>query len=108
MISGAADGKLKFYNLYQQELNGSLEVFGRLVGLYKLLLNESETRVMVSGGTGKISIVDLETLKSLEGGSFLEHLPSAQSLCLYQPSVLMTGSSDGSFKVCFDNRRCGI
>lgn len=99
LVSGAADGKLKFYNLYQQELAGSIEPFKRPVGLYKMLLNESETRLMVSGGTGKISIVDLESLQCLEGGSFLEHCPSAQALCLYQPSVLMTGSSDGSFKV---------
>lgn len=98
-MSGAADGKLKFYSLNQQEQVASLEVFGRPVGLYKMLLNEAETRLMVSGGTGTINIVDLETLKTMQGSHFLEHAPSAQALCLYQPSVLMTGSSDGSFKV---------
>ena len=99
LMSGAADGKLKFYSLNQQEQVASLEVFGRPVGLYKMLLNEAETRLMVSGGTGTINIVDLETLKTMQGSHFLEHAPSAQALCLYQPSVLMTGSSDGSFKV---------
>ncbi len=76
LISGGGDGKLKFHNIWQNESVGSLEVFGSRVGLYKVLLNDSESKVMVSGGArGGIAIVDIDRIERV--GGLLEHGPSA-------------------------------